>query len=145
MEFEIFHRLNCKDLYQRSPGYIELKINDTTKCFDPIINFAGQGKTNNITFEGRKYFLFNGVDEYLGWSSFFWDNWYGQVSWNTAAEFCESRGLHLLTIGDAEEERAVLSLLSQKSPGTAHTTVSVFLGLNNSGTFLLFRGVQVTS
>ena len=134
MEFEILHSLDYKDLYVKSPGYIGLKINNTTKCFNPIINFAGTDKINNITFEGRQYFLFNGDDDGVDDSLdslglFYLDYWHGQISWNRAAQYCESRGLHLLTIGDAEEERDVLSLLSQKSPGRSHIVVSVFLGL----------------
>ena len=134
VEFEIIHATNNKkDIYVESSSFITMKINDTTECIDPIINLAENGKTRNITFEGRQYFLFTGHDllKFLKDFSFLFDDddWHGQISWNMAAIYCESLGLHLLTIGDVEEERAVLSLLSQKSPGRSDIAVSVFLGL----------------
>ena len=131
-EFEILHEINYEDIYAESSDHLGLTITDTTDCFNPIINFAQKGRTNNISFKERQYFLFNSDDDFR---LNFWNLFsrifekYSQISWNQAAYFCESRGLHLLTIGDVEEERAALSLLLQKSPQRADTSISVFLGL----------------
>ena len=132
MEFAIIHERNYKDIYKDSSDFVEMTISDTTECFNPIINFAQKERTKFITFKGRQYFLFNGDDVF---SSNFWYmlisvfERYSQISWNRAAQHCESLGLHLLTIGDAEEERVVLSLLSQKSPKRPDVAISIFLGL----------------
>ena len=132
MEFEILHEINYKDIYKDSSDFIGLTISDTTECFNPIINFVQKERTKFITFKGRQYFLFNGDDvfgpNYWYMLSFVFEK-YSQISWNRASQHCESLGLHLLTIGDAEEERAVLSLLSQKSPRRPDVAISIFLGL----------------
>ena len=132
IEFEIVHKINVRDknLYRESSDFVGLNISDTTECFNPIINFSKNGRTRKILVGKKKYSLFESSDvtNYTGLNYF---DPKESLSWNMAAEFCESRGLHLLTIGDAEEERSVLSLLSQKSPGRSDMTVSVYLGLKS--------------
>ena len=131
-EFPILHEINYEDIYAESSYYLGLAINDTTDCFNPIINSAEKRRTRNISFKERQYFIFNADDVYgpnfWGLISHFFEK-YSQISWKQAAYFCESRGLHLLTIADAEEERPALSLLSQKSPQRSDISISAFLGL----------------
>ena len=130
IEFEILHERNGKDLYGNSSDFIGLTIRNTTECFNPRINFGENGRTNEMISEGRKYIIFHTDDVFNDTYNYnYVDPSDNNLTWNFAAEFCESKGLHLLTIGDAEEERTVLSLLSQKSPGRSDMTVSVYLGL----------------
>ena len=128
IEFEILHEMNGKDLYRESSDFIGLTIRNTTECFNPRINFGENGRTNMMISEGKKYIIFH-TDDVVNHTSYnnFVDPPENNLTWNLTKEFCESQGLHLLTIGDAEEERTVLSLLSQKSPGRSDMTVSVYL------------------
>ena len=124
--------MNGKDLYENSSNFIGLTIRNTTECFNPRINFGENGRTNKMISEGKKYIIFHSddvINDTNYYISFYISISLNNLTWNLAAEFCESKGLHLLTIGDAEEEKTVLSLLSQKSPGRSDMTVSVYLGL----------------
>ena len=130
IDFEIVHKIDNKNLYRGSSDFVGVNISDTNKCFNPTIHFAEYGKMNTILIDKKIYSPFES-DEVINHTESYLSSYDKpeNLSWNTAAEFCESRGLHLLTIGDAEEEREVLSLLSQKSPERSEMTVSVYLGL----------------
>ena len=89
-EFEILHEINYEDIYAESSDYLGLTISDATGCFNPIINFVEKGRTNNISFKERRYFLFNSDDDFR---LNFWNLFsrifekYSQISWNQAANF----------------------------------------------------------
>ena len=132
IDFEIVHKIDNKNLYRGSSDFVGVNISDrsTNECFNPIINFRENGKTNTILIDGKNYTLFKSSDV-INYTGLNYLDPKENLSWNMAAEFCESRGLHLLTIGDAEEETFVLSLLSQKSPERSEMIVSVYLGLKS--------------
>ena len=140
IDFEIVHKINNKNLYRESSGFIGVTISDTTECFNPTINFAEYGKMYTILNGGNKYSLFES-DDVLNHTGIYYSivDVKENLTWNMVAEFCESRGMHLPTIGDAEEERAVLSLLSQKSPERSDMSVSVYLGLTSQRQVYIFH------
>ena len=130
IDFEIVHKIDNKNLYRGSSDFIGVTISDTTECFNPIINFAKKAKISKILVEDKKYSLFESSDVTKNTRSYY--SIYDKpenLTWNMAAKFCQSQGLHLLTIADAKEEKEVLSLLSQKSPGRSEMSVSIYLGL----------------